>query len=536
MNFRFKIAAASILAVSFVACYGQTSETQPPVKQHTTARKAKKTAGPSVAEQIQSLRHELQSQASQIDSLKTGLANKDTQLQRAEQAAANAQAAADKAEAAANAQQQAVGENTAAVTTLQSNVKDLQGVNVSLASSVSDAVADQKKTESKLGPLSFANLKIGATFFADYSYWSDYDGSTQFIDNQTKPSSITDQNYNAFEVTRAYINLFYTPSDAVTLRITPDIYRTSAVTAVTSTASTCTTLPCTPTITNTYATDQSLSLRLKYGYIDLNKLFASNKYFKDTKITFGQTQNSLTDWEEGLTGHRYTYKMPMDYASGLSSTYVGVKAHGPIKFNGKEYLDYDLGIYTNGTYNQTEASDTKQFMGRVSWYPLGTKADRTGLGVTLFGDTGSANVAPSAAASTQVGIDRLAVIVHYQTADKGYLLTGQYDLSHNVKNANNTQVGYAFEGNARLGGAKSPFHAFGLYQYYEPYSNAPNSAGKASDQATQYSRTVGGIAYRFNKNLDIALGDSNLHYINPKAVGAPKNDANVVSVFTQYNF
>jgi hypothetical protein len=535
MNFRFKIAAASILAVSFVACYGQTSETQPPMKKHTTARRAKKAAETSVAEQIQSLRHELQSQASQIDSLKTGLANKDTQLQRAEQAAANAQAAADKAEAAANAQQQAVTDNSTAVTTLQSNVNDLKGTQAAIVGTVQEEQAKSVK-KYELSPLAFGKVKIGATFFADYSYWSDYDGSTQFIDNQTRPSSITDENYNAFEVTRAYINLFYTPSDAVTLRITPDIYRTSAVTGVTSTASTCTALPCTPTITNTYATDQSLSLRLKYGYIDLNKLFASNQYFKDTKITFGQMQNSLTDWEEGLTGHRYTYKMPMDYASGLSSTYVGVKAHGPIKFNGKEYLDYDLGIYTNGAYSTTELSDTKQFMGRVSWYPMGTKADRTGLGVTLFGDTGSANVAPHTAASGQYGIDRMAVMVHYQTADKAYLLTGQYNLSHNVKNSNNTQMGYAFEGNARLGSAKSPFHAFGMYQYYEPYSNAPNSAGSTSDKATQYSRTVGGIAYKFNNNLDIALGDSNLHYMNPKATGAPKNDANVVSVFTQYNF
>ena len=529
MNFRLKIAAASVLAVSFVACYGQTSETQPPVKKHTTTRKAKKTAGSTVAEQIQSLRHELESQASQTDSLKTGLADKDAQMKRAELAAANAQAAADKAQEAASAQQQAVTDNSTAVTTLQSNVNDLKGTQAAIVGTVQEEQAKSVK-KSELSPLAFGKVKIGATFFADYSYWSDYDGSTQFIDNQTRPSSITDQNYNAFEVTRTYINLFYTPSDAVTLRITPDIYRTSTVTAVTSTASACTSLPCTPTITNTYTTDQSLTLRLKYGYVDLNKLFASNQYFKDTKITFGQTQNSLTDWEEGLTGHRYTYKMPMDYASGLSSTYAGVKAHGPIKFNGKEYLDYDLGIYTNGAYNTTELSGTKQFMGRATWYPLGTKADRTGLGVTVFGDLGFTNVAPSSAASGHYAMDRTVVMVHYQTPGKGYLLTGQYDLSHNVKNSDNTQMGYAFEGNARLGNAKSPFHAFGMYQHYEPYSNATN------DQATQYSRTVGGIAYNFNKNLDIALGDSNLHYLNPTAVGAPKNDANVVSIFTQYNF
>jgi Skp family chaperone for outer membrane proteins len=495
MNFRSTFAVAAILAVSVAASYGQTSATSHPVKKHTTARKAKTPSSPTVEEQIQALRQELEGK---IDSLKTNIADKDAQLQKAQQAAADAQASAAKAEASASAQQQAVTENTEAVTTLQSSVTDLKGNQTSLATSISDETTKSAK-KSDLSDLAFGKVKIGATVFADYSYWSDYDGSTAFVDNQTKPSSTKDSNYNAFEVTRTYFNLLFTPSDAVTLRITPDISRNS---------------------------DGNLYFRLKYGYIDLNKLFASNKYLKDTKITFGQTQNSLTDWEEGLTGHRYTYKMPMDFSSSLSSTYVGVKAHGPIKFNSKEYLDYDLGIYTNGSYSTTELSDTKQFMGRATWYPMGTKTDRTGLGMTLFGDYGFTNVAPSSAASGHYAMDRMVVMGHYQTHDKGYLITGQYDLSHNVKANNVTQEGFAFVGNARLGSSKSPFQAFGIYQHYEPNTNI------STNDATKYSRTVGGIAYKFNKNLDIALTDSNLHY--DKAAG--KNDANAVSIFTQYNF
>ena len=372
----------------------------------------------------------------------------------------------------------------------------------------------------------FGKFKIGATVFADYSYWSDYDGATAFVDNQTKPSSTKDNNYNNFEVTRTYFNLLFTPSDAVTLRITPDIYRPLPVTAVTSTATTTCGANCTTTVTNSYATDQSLVIRLKYAYVELNKLFANVKYIKNGKVTFGQTQQPLTDWEEGLTGHRYTYKMPMDFASGLSSTYVGVKTRLPFEHNGKTYLDTDMGVYTNGSYSSTEQSGTKQFMGRATVYPMGTKKERTGLGLTIFGDLGFTNVAPSSAASGNYTLDRMVFMGHYQTQDKGYLITGQYNLSHNIKSSSNTQVGYAFEGNARLGGSKSPFHAFGLYQYYEPYSNI------STNDATKYSRTVGGIAYKFNKNLDISLADSNLHY--DKAAG--KNDANAVSIFTQYNF
>jgi len=142
MNFRLNIAAAAILAVSLLTSYGQTSEATPPVKKQTSARRAKTPPSPSVEEQIQALRQELQGQ---INSLKTDLADKDAQLQKAQQAAADAQAAAAKAEAAASAQQQAVSDNAVAVTTLQSTVTDLKGNQASLAATVSDETAKIKK-------------------------------------------------------------------------------------------------------------------------------------------------------------------------------------------------------------------------------------------------------------------------------------------------------------------------------------------------------------------------------------------------------
>jgi len=104
MNFRLKIAAATMLAVSVVASYGQTSEATPPVKKHVATKTAKTPAPPTVADQIQALKEELEGQ---INSLKTDLAVKDAQLQKAQQAAADAQAAAARAEASVSSQQQA---------------------------------------------------------------------------------------------------------------------------------------------------------------------------------------------------------------------------------------------------------------------------------------------------------------------------------------------------------------------------------------------------------------------------------------------
>src|ERR1035441_1434231 len=121
MNFRHKTVAAGILAASLVVSYAYASDPTPPAKKHAATRKAKAPAGPTVEEQIQSLRLEFQGQ---IDSLKRSLAEKDAQVKQAQQAAVDAQAAAAKAQAAADAQQQAVNENAAAATTLKATGED----------------------------------------------------------------------------------------------------------------------------------------------------------------------------------------------------------------------------------------------------------------------------------------------------------------------------------------------------------------------------------------------------------------------------
>jgi hypothetical protein len=143
MNFNLKPAVAAILALSLVAMSANASEDPaPPAKKHPVKKAAKTPPPPTVEEQIQALRQEMQGQ---IDSLKTDLADKDSQLKRAQQAAADAQASADRATAAASAQNQAVVDNAAAVNTLQSTVTDLKGNQASLAVTVSDETSKIKK-------------------------------------------------------------------------------------------------------------------------------------------------------------------------------------------------------------------------------------------------------------------------------------------------------------------------------------------------------------------------------------------------------
>ena len=142
MKFRLTTVAAAILAACLVVSYANAGQETPPVKKHTETQKAKKPKPPTVEEQIQSLRQDLENE---INGLKTDLANKDAELRQAKQAAADAQAAADRANAAVSASSQAVSDNASAVSTLQSTVTDLKGNQASLAATVSDETAKIKK-------------------------------------------------------------------------------------------------------------------------------------------------------------------------------------------------------------------------------------------------------------------------------------------------------------------------------------------------------------------------------------------------------
>jgi hypothetical protein len=158
-------AAAAILAASLVVSHAQTSESTAPAKKHVPAKKTVKPPEPSVQEQIQALRSEMQTQ---IDSLKSDLSAKDAQLRQAQQEAADARAAADKAEADAQAQNQAVTVNASAVSTLQTTVSDLKTNEASLTTTVSDENTAIKKAINSPDTIHFkgATLSFTGSFLA----------------------------------------------------------------------------------------------------------------------------------------------------------------------------------------------------------------------------------------------------------------------------------------------------------------------------------------------------------------------------------
>ena len=170
MNFKLKTCAAAILAASLVGTFAFAGAPPAPAAKHHATKRAKTPPPPTVEEQIQALRQELEGQ---INGLKTDLAEKDTQLKQAQQAAADAQAAALKAQAAADSQQQAVTENTAAVSTLKGSVDDMKQSNSSIVSSITDETAQIKKEISSPEVLHYKGITLSpaGSFLAAETVW-----------------------------------------------------------------------------------------------------------------------------------------------------------------------------------------------------------------------------------------------------------------------------------------------------------------------------------------------------------------------------
>lgn len=370
--------------------------------------------------------------------------------------------------------------------------------------------------------LANGKVRIGTLLYADYGYYAKTGFGPQFT-SQINPPGPANNGYNTFEITRAYINLFYSPNDAVTFRLTPDLYRQIGAAPGTKIGKVSAIGP---------NTDQGLPYRLKYAYVDFNTLFASTNALKKDKLTIGQQPDPVIEWEERLYGYRYVNIVPWDYL-GYSSSWAGISLHGPIEFNGKQYLDYSIGAYNSASYRQLEQSEKKQAAARLTVYPFGARSDYDGLGFTAFYNFGYTNASPDS--GVNVPLYRISALAHYTFKKNAYAIAGEYEAARNaftsgnffsgsapldefglgttqyagfdalVKALQNTngakQRGYAAFGHAQI--PRSPFALFAMY-----HSFSPNT--KVAKNPIDFDRIVAGIGYRVNDRLRFALSSQNL--------------------------
>jgi hypothetical protein len=396
-------------------------------------------------------------------------------------------------------------------------------VTVESPSSASSGTAQLPQKKPEAIELAGGKIKLGFTLYGDWGMYFKTGFGPQFFTQINQPGPGNDY-FNSFDINRTYINFFYSPNSAITMRITPNLYRQLGSAGAVR-------------FGKYGAVDSSvngnLALRIKYAYIDFNHPFASSEAFGKDKITIGQQTNPLIDWEEALYGYRFTSLVPWNYLS-LSSTHAGVKVHGPIGINGKNLFDYEVGVFDSGSFHNQEQAAEKQVMARLSYYPLGAHGRLDGFGLTGFVDYGYANAAPDLPSHD---LYRVATLVHYTNSRFG--LAGEFDYGKNAFGVGNLfsgsgpaeafglaepapapyaglvtvarsvlglgaqQRGFDFFGHVNI--PHSPLSIFGLYQYFQPNINI----GK---DPLDFSRLVAGIAYRYNSHLQFALDSQNLIY------------------------
>jgi hypothetical protein len=177
---------------------------------------------------------------------------------------------------------------------------------------------------------------------------------------------------NTFDVTRAYINVMGRFAHGVTVRITPDIYRTS----------------------------DGLTYRLKYGFVTWTP--------DSSALTFklGMLNTPYVEWEEQLWDYRMQGTVALDRNGYLSSSDLGFLVDGNW---GAEKVTMSAGIINGENYNRPLGDKGKDLAARVSVRLLATDdpGRQGGLRLTGYGQTGK----PTGGGTRQ----RLVGVLSYRT-------------------------------------------------------------------------------------------------------------------------
>ncbi len=165
--------------------------------------------------------------------------------------------------------------------------------------------------------------------------------------------------FNAFDVTRGYINITGDLMKNVRFRITPDVKR---------------------------ATDGSLAgslvLRLKYGYAEFDNIGV-----KASWLRFGSHQTPWLDFEESINRYRVQGQMFAEREGVIpGSADFGAGYFAPLP--GK-YGEIQAGVYNGEGYAQTDTNKYKSVQGRLTIRPFPNGGAIHGLRLSAFYDLGS---------------------------------------------------------------------------------------------------------------------------------------------------
>jgi hypothetical protein len=318
---------------------------------------------------------------------------------------------------------------------------------------------------------------------------------------QFKTDSVTGRHLDAFDLTRAYINVTGKFTDGVGIRVTPDIYRVA---------------------------DGSLAFRLKYAYAT----YTSEKSPLTAK--FGLIHTPWLDWEEALWDYRMQGTMAVERfrspaaAGYLSAADFGAGIDG--KF-GYDKVNFQIGAYNGEFYSKPEGDSYKDIEGRASVRVLETDDHSRvgGLRVTGYGAFGT----PTGGGKR----DRYIGMLSYKS--KRFTLAGEYGRARDRLDNLAPVTGTPPPAPVPLTDSKI-WSFFGVFNV--PNTKAaviarydrqtPDTDLSGNDQ----ERFIGGVSYQLSPNLRI-LGDVDTFWNEPGIyTNAVNSTRSTGFIHMQFNF
>lgn len=249
----------------------------------------------------------------------------------------------------------------------------------------------------------------------------------------------------------------------------------------------------------------NVETRLKYLYVRAKPKFKTN-WITDLWIEGGMVHRPWLDYEQKINTYRAQDNMAIERNKIFNSADFGLTIGGNLgpRMNQKfldeygnamkgKYLSYVIGIYNGGGYSGAEKNLNKVIAARVSARPLPEKFPQ--LQLSAYINIGKGNSEFNPAFRQYLGF------VAY--TGKNLTFTGQYHTgvgdfkAKYVKEDNPSQAldnhGYSFFGEYRLG--KTPWAVWGRYDSFTVENDL-------DDDITRY---IGGLSYRYNKNIRLIL-------------------------------
>jgi hypothetical protein len=290
------------------------------------------------------------------------------------------------------------------------------------------------------------SIRVGTTLFPNYTF-------------QSEPE-ITDADgnvvhRNAFDVSRAYLNITGNISHLIAFRLTPDIARE------TNPAS---------------SLSGSLVLRIKYAYAqaNLDEWTGGGSYAR-----LGIQQTPYLDYMEGIYRYRFQGTMFVERQGYFASADAGASFHYNFPSN---YGDVHGGVYNGENYQKAEVNDQKDFMIRASVRPFAQgDAALRGLRGAVFYDAG--HYVKDAERRRLIG----AATYEHQHVTAGFEYLDAHDQT-SIATANVHSRGYSIWATPKQTATSVGWEGLIRYDHLTPNT--------AQDDQKQ-SRVITGIAYWF---------------------------------------